>query len=179
MSKSQEDILMEFITYNQPILDEIQAENNELSKAVSKVVAELFEKFVGVSVQPKEGKIEKPMNYYNVGDMVATLSGEYEGAGEVKKVTWSETEQTYIYTLKVKGIRKLFNELEENVYEVEPQELEETEYSNLTDKELKEKIEEAKEMLEMLDPEYEGDIGEIEKLKEEIDAYEMEIENRK
>ena len=127
MSKSQEDILMEFINYNQPILDEIQAENNELSKAVSKVVAELFEKFVGVSVQAKEGKVEKPMNNYNIGDMVATLSGQYEGAGEVKKVTYLEEEETYGYTIKVKGIRKLFYEVEANLYEVQPQQLEETE----------------------------------------------------
>jgi len=176
MSKSQEDILMEFINYNQPILDEIQAENNELSKAVSKVVAELFEKFVGVSVQPKEGKVEKPMNNYNVGDMVATLSGEYEGAGEVKKVTWSETEQTYIYTIKVKGIRKLFNELEENVYEVEPQELEETEYSNLSVEQLEKLLEENKGLIEILDDPDDPDQVEAESNIEQI---EFELERRK
>ena len=176
MSKSQEDILMEFINYNQPILDEIQAENNELSKAVSKVVAELFEKFVGVSVQAKEGKVEKPMNNYNVGDMVATLSGEYEGAGEVKKVTWSETEQSYVYTIKVKGIRKQFYELEANVYEVEPQELEETEYSNLSVEQLEKLLEENKGLIEILDDPEDPDQVEAESNIEQI---EFELERRK
>ena len=180
MSQQPEEILQDFILYNDPITNEIKETAPEVFKAYTEVIGKLFEEFIGVSVIPATETSPRQESLYKIGDEVETMSGEFEGVGVIKTVEYSEIENEFVYGVVPVGKRKRIKQLEANLYTPQEQETtEETEFSNFTVKELKEIIEENKETIELLDPEDEGDVGEIEKLKEEIDAYEMEIDNRK
>jgi hypothetical protein len=174
-----EQIIADFIKYNRPYIKEIKETNSELDAAIIDVLNELTKKFLGVEPKKsKEGEIEQPMNLYNVGDMVETLTGEYEGVGEIKSATWSEYDETYEYTIKVKGRSGTIKQLEENIFTLTELEevVEETEYSNLSVEQLEKLLEENKGLIEILDDPEDPDQVEAESNIEQI---EFELERRK
>lgn len=163
---SNEEIIKDFIEYNDAIFNQITEQDDELASAVSDVISELFSQYVGIDI--KTIADDSKDSLYKVGDEVATISGEWDGVAVIKKVGFGK--DSY-YILEKDGQK--ISEKEANLYYITPNE--DSNYSKMTLEELQSELEIQKELLEIFD-----DPNDQENIQanDAILAIEIEIENR-
>ena len=166
---NNEEIIQDFIVYNQSILNDIREADEEVANALSEVVKELFAKYVGIDVSKVTDKKD---SLYKVGEEVATTSGDWEGVAVIKKVGFAKDIQSYMYILEKDG--KPYKEEEVNLYSLSVSG--DTNYGNMTLEQLQNELETQKELIELYDDPTDPDQIEAESKILEI---ELEIENRK
>lgn len=177
MSQQPEEILQDFILFNDPITNEIKQTAPEVFKAYTEVIGKLFEEFIGVSVKPATETSPREESLYKIGDEVETMSGEFEGVGVIKTVEYSEVENEFVYGVVPYGTRKRIKQLESNLYTPQEQEkTEETEFSKMSIEELNNLKEENQGLIEILEDPEDPDQVEAESIIEQID---FELERRK
>lgn len=175
---SEEEILADFITFNDPYIEQIKAASPELSKAIKEVLGEIFAKYTGIKIEgATEEESEIPLNSYSKGEMVETMSGKWQGAAEIISLEWDKTENSWKYQVVYgKEPNETYNnDLEENLYAAQTEEIEETEYTLMSDKELEAALLENKELIEIYDDPIDPDQIEAQDAIQEI---ELEIERR-
>ena len=166
---SNEEIIQDFIVYNQSILNDIREADEEVANALSEVVKELFAKYVGIDVATANDTKD---SLYKVGEEVATTSGDWEGVAVIKKVGFAKDIQSYMYILEKDG--KTYKEEEVNLYSLSVSG--DTNYGNMTLEQLQNELETQRELVELYDDPTDPDQIEAESKILEI---EVEIENRK
>jgi hypothetical protein len=181
------EIIGNFIDFNEEILNEIKTENPELSGALSKVIKEIFSKFVGIEIPKEETEKpeEKPLEelserQFQIGDLVATLSEQWSDGAQIigfpyekssKKVGVKQKEYKYVVR---QGVNEYVEE-EDNLFLFIPQNTV-TEYSSMTLEQLQEELEAMREIIDIF-----NDPTEPEQIKAEdaIIEIELEIERKK
>jgi hypothetical protein len=165
---SNEEVIQDFIVFNESIFNQIREEDEQLSNALSEVVKELFGKFVGIDIITATDNKD---SLYKVGEEVATISGDWEGVAVIKKVGFAKDIQSYMYILEKDG--ETYKEEEANLYSLAASG--DTNYANMTLEQLQNELEIQKELLEIFD-----DPNDQENIQanDALLAIELEIENR-
>lgn len=165
---SNEEVIQDFIVFNESIFNQIREEDEQLSNALSEVVKELFGKFVGIDIITATDNKD---SLYKVGEEVATISGDWEGVAVIKKVGFAKDIQSYMYILEKDG--ETYKEEEVNLYSLVASG--DTNYANMTLEQLQNELEIQKELLEIFD-----DPNDQENIQanDALLAIELEIENR-
>lgn len=176
MSQQPEEILQDFILFNDPITNEIKETAPEVFNAYTEVIGKLFEEFIGVSVKPATETSARQESLYKIGDEVETMSGEFEGVGVIKTVEFSEVENEFVYGVVPVGKRKRIKQLETNLFTPQEQTTEETEFSKMSIEELNSLKEENQGLIDILEDPEDPDQVEAESIIEQID---FELERRK
>ena len=129
---------------------------------------------MNITVKPVKKTIPKVVtqNSYSVGDDVETLSGQFEGTGEIRKAIFDKIEKSWVYTI-IDSKKNSYQELEDNLFLSDLEESED--YANMSISELTELKNASQEMINLLDDNQDAFSIEEESKVEQI---ELEIESR-
>lgn len=166
---SNEEVIQDFIVFNESIFNQIREEDEQLSNALSEVVKELFGKFVGIDIITATDNKD---SLYKVGEEVETISGKWDGVAVITKAVYDDKEDSWIYYVKQGNVK--FPELEANIFT--PIVDKSSDYAKMTLEQLQDELETQKELVELYDDPTDPEQIEAESKILEI---ELEIENKK